>query len=322
MKNRKLLLLSIFLLSFFLLGVSRSEDFPSKPIKLVSPYAAGGGTDMSLRLLSERLQQKWGQPVVVEYKPGAGGNIGSEYVFRSPPDGHTLLLTPPPPLIINRHLFSKMNFDSMLFTPISQIYESANVLLVANTVPIENMQQLIRYAKENPGKLSYGSPGEGSTGHLTAEMLSTTADIKFSHIPYNGTGPALVAVLGGHIDLMFSEVSAALPQIKSGKVKAIAVSSLKRNPSLPDVPAISETLPGFSATTSGNLVGPPNMPVNIVNKISMAVGEIMHDSEVMKMFLNVSSVPVGNSSAELAQILKTDTEKWGKVIRAVGVKLD
>ena len=315
-------LLTALFCQVMILGALHAQDFPTKPIKLVSPYAAGGGTDMALRLLSERLQQKWGQPVVVEYKPGGSANIGSEYVFRSAPDGHVLLLTPPPPLVINRHLFSKMNFDSMQFTPISQIYESANVLLVATTVPIDSMQQLLRYAKENPGKLTYGSPGEGSTGHLTAEMLSATADIKLTHIPFNGTGPALVAVLGGHIDLMFSEMSAALPQIKSGKVKAIAVSSLKRNPSLPDVPAISETLSGFNATTSGNLVGPPNMPASVVNKISLAVSEILHEPEVMKMFLNVSSVPIGNSSQELGQILKADSDKWGRVIKAVGVKLD
>lgn len=322
MKFRIFLTFAVILFTCFQFDLSTAQDFPIKPIKLVSPYAAGGGTDMSLRLLSDRLQQKWGQPVVVEYKPGASGNIGSEYVFRSPADGYTLLLTPPPPLIINRHLFSKMNFDSMLFTPISEIYESANVLLVSNSVPIDNLQELIHFARENPGKLSYGSPGEGSTGHLTAEMLSTAADIKFSHIPFNGTGPALVAILGGHIDLMFSEVSAALPQIKSGKVKAIAVSSLNRNPSLPEIPAISETLSGFNATTSGNLVGPPNMPSNITTKISMAVSQVMHEPEVIKMYLNVSSIPVGNSAQELAQSLKSDTEKWGKVIRSVGIKLD
>jgi tripartite-type tricarboxylate transporter receptor subunit TctC len=184
------------------------------------------------------------------------------------------------------------------------------------------MQQLLRYAKENPGKLTYGSPGAGSTGHLAAEMLSATAEVKFTHIPFNGTGPALVAVLGGHIDLMFSELSAALPQIKSGKVKAIAVSSFKRNPSLPDVPAISETLAGFSATTSGNLVGPPNMPASVVNKISLAVSDVLHEPEVMKMFLNVSAIPIGSTPQEMAQILKTDSDKWGKVIKSVGVKLD
>ena len=322
MNSNPLRLLAFIVVQLLCLGSVQSQDFPTKPIKLISPYAAGGGTDLSLRLLSDRLQQKWGQPVVVEYKPGGSANIGSEHVFRSPPDGHTLLLTPPPPLTINRHLFSKMNFDSMLFTPISHIYESANVLLVANTVAIDNMQQLIRFAKENPGKLTYGSPGSGSTGHLAAEMLSSMAEVKFTHIPFNGTGPALVAVLGGHIDLMFSELSAALPQIKSGKVKAIAVSSLKRNPSLPDVPAISETLAGFSATTSGNLVGPPNMPPSVVSKISLAVSDILHEPEVMKMFLNVSATPMGSTPQELAQILKVDSDKWGKVIKSVGVKLD
>lgn len=322
MNHNFLRLILFFVLPLFYLTPILAQEFPSKPIKLISPYAAGGGTDMSLRLLSERLQQKWGQPVVVEYRPGGSANIGSEYVFRSSPDGHTLLLTPPPPLTINRHLFSRMNFDSSMFTPISQIYESANVLLVATSVPIDSMQQLLRYSKENPGKLSYGSPGEGSTGHLAAEMLSSIADIKLAHIPFNGTGPALVAILGGHIDLMFSELSAALPQIKSGKVKAIAVSSLKRNPSLPDVPAISETLTGYSATTSGNLVGPPNMPANVVNKISLAVSDIMHEPDVIKMFLNVSAVPIGSTPQELSQILKNDSEKWGKVIKSVGVKLD
>jgi tripartite-type tricarboxylate transporter receptor subunit TctC len=301
---------------------AQDKPYPSRPITLIVAWPAGGSVDTVARLIAEPLRVHLGQPVLIVNRGGAVGTIGANVVAKAAPDGHTLLLTPPPPLTINRHLFSKMNFDSMLFSPISQIYESANALLVANTVPIDSMQQLLRYAKENPGKLTYGSPGAGSTGHLAAEMLSATAEVKFTHIPFNGTGPALVAVLGGHIDLMFSELSAALPQIKSGKVKAIAVSSFKRNPSLPDVPAISETLAGFSATTSGNLVGPPNMPASVVNKISLAVSDVLHEPEVMKMFLNVSAIPIGSTPQEMAQILKTDSDKWGKVIKSVGVKLD
>lgn len=300
----------------------QGQDYPSKPIKIVSPYAPGGGTDLALRILSDRLQKKWGQPAVVEYRPGAGGNIGAELVFRSPPDGYTLLLTPPPPLVINKHLYKKLSFDPGAFVPVSLISESPNVLLVRTGLPIDSLQQLINFAKENPGRLNYASPGDGSTPHLTAELFKSMTAVKLTHIPFNGTGPAIVALLGEHVDMMFSEISAAIPHIRAGKVRALAVSSEKRSPSLPDVPTVSEVLPGFVSMTSGNLVAPPLTPPAIVNKLSAAIAEIMREPEIAKRFLELSAVAVGSTPAEHALVLKQDSDRWEKVIRLTGTRMD
>ena len=301
---------------------ANAQDYPSKLIKLVSPYAPGGSTDVALNLLKERLMKKWGQPVIIEYRPGASANIGTEMVFRSPPDGYTLLLTPSPPLTANKYLFTKLRFDPQNFTPISLVAESPNVLVCNPKLPIETVQQLISFAKANPGRLNYATTGNGSTNHLAGELFQLMAEVQLTKIPYNGTGPTVVALLGGQVDMMFMAMGAAMPHILSGKLRALAVAGEKRSPLLPNVPTVSEVLPGFVSMSSSGIVAPPMTPPAIVNKLSVAIAEIMREPEIVQRFLDLSSVAVGSTPAEYALSLKQESEHAEKVIRRIGLTLD
>lgn len=301
---------------------AHAQDYPSKLIKLVSPYAPGGSTDVALNLFKERLMRKWGQPVMIEYRPGASANIGTEMVFRSPPDGYTLLLTPSPPLTANKYLFTKLGFDPHAFTPISLIAESPNVLVLNPKLPIETVQQLINFAKANPGRLNYATTGNGSTNHLAGESFQLMAEVQLTKIPYNGTGPTIVALLGGQVDMMFMVMGAAMPHIRAGKLRALAVAGEKRSPLLPDVPTVSEVLPGFVSMASSGIVAPPMTPPAIVNKLSVAIAEIMREPEIVQRFLDLSSVAVGSTPAEYALSLKKESDHAEKVIRRIGITLD
>lgn len=301
---------------------SHAQDYPNKLIKLVVPFAPGGGTDIVARLVADRLQAKWGQPVIVENRPGAGGNIGAEAVFRSPPDGYTLLLTPPPPLVINKSLYTKLSFDPDEFVPVSLISASSNILLVHPKLPIESVKQLVDYAKANPDRLNYASQGNGTTSHLTAELFKSMAGINLNHVPYKGSGPAITDLLGGQVDVMFAEISTAVSHIQAGKLRALAVGSEKRNPSLPNVPTVSETLPGFVSMTSSNIVAPPKTPPAIVNRLSSAIAEAMRDPTVVKRLSDLSAVAIGSTPPEHAKFLNQERERWGAVIRATGTTLD
>jgi tripartite-type tricarboxylate transporter receptor subunit TctC len=313
----------LFLVAAMGLAITaHAQDYPSKLIKLVSPYAPGGSTDVSLNLLKERLITKWGQPVVIEYRPGASGNIGTEAVFRSPPDGHTLLLTPSPTLTANKYLFTKLSFDPQAFTPVSLIVESPNVLVVNPKLPIETVQQLINYAKANPGRLNYATTGAGGTSHLAGELFQLMAEVQLTPIPFNGTGPTIVALLGGHVDMMFMIMGSAMPHIRAGKLRAIAVAGETRSPLLPNVPAVTEVLPGFVSMASSGIVAPPMTPPAIVNKLSVAIAEIMKEPEIVQRFLDLGSVSVGSTPAEYARSLKQESGHAEKVIRRIGITLD
>jgi len=322
MIRKTLLGLISFLAAMGFTPVTHAQDYPSKLIKLVVPFAPGGGTDIVARILGERLQAKWGQPVIVEHRGGAGGNIGAEAVFRAAPDGYTLLLTPPPPLVINKSLYAKLSYDPDAFVPVSLISASPNVLIVHPNVAAESVQQLIDVARTRLEPLNYASQGNGTTSHLTAEMFKSMAGVRLVHVPYKGTGPAITDLLGGQVDMMFAEISAVVPHIRSGKVRALAVGSDKRNSSLPNVPTVAEAIPGFLSMTSSNIVAPPGTPAAIVNKLSSAIAEIMRQPEVVKRLLDLSAVAIGSTPAELAQSMKMDSERWGTVIRVTGTTLD
>ena len=224
---------------------AHSQDYPSKPIKLIVPIATGAAFDTVTRLLAEKLHNKWGQPVIVENRAGASHNMGAEAVFRSAPDGYTMLFAPPPALVINKSLFSKLAYDPDAFVPVSVVVSTYNVLAVNTSVPAQSVQQLIAYAKANPDRLNYASAGSGSTPHLAAEMFKTMAGITIAHIPFKGTSQAILEVMGGRVDMMFVDIGLALPHIRSGKLRVLAVASEKRSSVLPETPAMSEVLPGF-----------------------------------------------------------------------------
>jgi tripartite-type tricarboxylate transporter receptor subunit TctC len=324
MKNpsNRTILSALALVAAGLAHTAHAQDYPSKLIKIVVPFPPGGGTDVVARIVADKLQTKWGQPVVVEHRGGAGGNIGAEAVYRSAPDGYTLLVTPPPPLVINKSLYSKLGFDPDQFVPVSMISASPNVLVVSPKLGVDSVQQLIDHAKANPDKLNYASQGNGTTAHLTAELFKSMTGTRITHIPYKGSGPAIADLLGGQVDMMFVEISAAVPHIRGGKVKALAVGSEKRNPSVPNVPTVAETLPGFVSMTSNNMVAPPKTPPAIANKLSAAVADIMREPEIVKRLQDLSALAIGSTPPELARVMKQDSERWGKVIRQTGTTLD
>lgn len=304
------------------LSAAQANDYPSKPIRLVVPFASGGGTDIVARIVAEKVQAKWGQPVIVDHRPGAGGNIGAEFVYRAAPDGYTLLLTPPPPLVINQGLYSKIPFKAEEFKPVSLISASPNILVIHPALPVSNVKELIEYAKKNPDKVNYASQGNGTTSHLTAEMFGSQAGIQLNHVPYKGSGPALADLMGGQVNMMFAEVSSAINLVRAGKLRVLAVGGARRSPALPDTPTMSDTLSGFVSTSSSSLVAPPGTPAEVVNKLSAVVAEAMKEPAIARRLTELSTEPVGSSPEQHAQYLREERQRWDAVIRKVGIQLN
>jgi tripartite-type tricarboxylate transporter receptor subunit TctC len=297
------------------------QDYPSKPITIVVPVAPGGGVDRSARILADKLRQKWGQPVIVENRPGATGNIGTEHVAKAVPDGYTLLAATVAQLVINKRLYSKLSYDSDAFVPISVITASPLVMVVHGKVAAANPQELIAFAKLNPGRLSYASQGSGSTAHLTAEWFKWMADIKAAHIPYKGVPPALTDMFGGRVDMTFLDLGNTLPYIRAGKLRALAVCSEKRNPLLPDVPATSEMLPGLVASSWFGMVATPGTPSSIADKLSAAIAEALQDPDVTKQ-LDSGLEVIGNTPTEMMLFMRQERERWANIIRITGATVD
>ena len=300
-----------------------AQEWPAKPVRIIVPFPPGGSADLLPRIVGERLAQQWGQPVVIENRPGAAGNIGATAVFQAEPDGYTLLSAPPPPLVINRLIYPKLAYDSTQFVPMTVIAAIPNVLLVHPRVAATSVNELIAYARQNPTKLNYASQGSGTTSHLTAELFKSMAGgLQITHVPYKGTAPALADLLAGQVDMMFDNLGVSLPQVKSGKLKALAVASSKRVPSLPDVPTVAETLPGFDAVTWFGIVGPPRTPPAIADKVAAGVAESLRNPDVLRRLGDLSADPLGMSPAETAAFMRQETERWGAVVRSAGVKVE
>ena len=302
---------------------ARAQDYPIRPIKIIVPYPAGGSADLMPRIFAEKLGAKWRQPVLIENRPGAGGNIGAEVVYKAEPDGHTLFATAPGPLVVNQNLYRKLAFDPAQFVPISVMAAIPNVFLVNPKVPAYNVNEFIAYVRANPGKLNYGSQGNGTTSHLTAELFKSSAGgLNITHVPYKGSAPAMAALLGGEIDLMFDNLGVTLQHVKSGKLRALAVCSEKRVASLPDVPAMSEFLSGFTSVAWFGIVAPPKTPAAIAEKLSAAVAEAIRQPDVAKRLAAMSADPIGGTPAEMAAFMRRDGERWKSVIESAGVKVD
>ena len=318
-------MLRLLLLAAALLVVlpASSQGYPLRPIRIIVPFPAGGTADIMPRIFGEKLAAKWGQPVVVDNRPGAAGNIGAEIVFKAEPDGYTLLSAPPPPLVINPILYPGLPFDPTRFATVSVMGAVPNVLLVHPKVPAASVQELIAYARANPDKLNYGSQGNGTTSHLTTEMFKTMAgSLTITHVPYKGTAPALAALLGGEVNLMFDNLGVSLPHARAGRLKALAVCSERRIAALPDVPAMADTFPGFISIAWFGIVAPPKTPPAIAEQLSAAVREALKLPDVAKRLADLSAEPVGSTPAQMAAFMKQDAERWRKVIRSAGVKLD
>ncbi|EJL78057.1 hypothetical protein PMI12_01317 [Variovorax sp. CF313] len=310
-----------------LLGTSQAmAQQQQRPIRLVVPYAAGGPIDNTARILAERVKDSLG-PVIIDNKPGAGGNIGADIVAKAPADGLTIGIAATATNAVNPWLYSKIPFNAATdFAPITQMVRVPNVLVMnadtAKRLNINSVADLIRYAKANPAKLNYGSGGNGSAGHLAGELFKKEAGIFALHIPYNGGNPAQLALISGQVDFNFDNLATAAPNIRSGKLKAIAVTTLQRSNALPDVPPIADTLKGFSIDTWWGLVAPAGTPHEVVVKLNRAFVAALNAPETKTRFASMLAEPVGNSPEQFGSFMKSELAKYEKVVKATGAKVD
>jgi tripartite-type tricarboxylate transporter receptor subunit TctC len=273
------------------------------------------------RVVADYLTRKWGQPVVIENRSGAGGNVGAEAAYKSEPDGYTLLSAPPPPLVINHNLYPKLGFDPLRFEPIAVMGLVPNALLTNPGFPPNSVAEVIAYAKANPGKIISATQGNGTTSHLTSEMFQMMAGIKVTHVPYRGAAPALSDLVGGTANVMFDNLGVSLAQVHGKKIRLLGVATPKRMPTLPDVPTIAETLPGFEASAWFAVVAPPGTSKKIVEKLNADINEALRDPAVVKRLGAMSAQIVGGGTQETIRFFRSEVERWHKVIKAANIKL-
>jgi tripartite-type tricarboxylate transporter receptor subunit TctC len=306
----------------FAAGVA-AQPYPKKPIVMISPWPPAGPAELVARVVGGKLSELLGQPVVIESKPGANGTIGATFVAKAVPDGYTLLFSHVGPIAISPALQKDMPYDSAKdFAPITQVVSGPTILVVRPGIPVKNMKELLAYAKANPGKLSYGSVGPGSTTHLAGEMVKLMGGVDILHVPYKGAAPVVTDMLGGQIDMGFINVAGILPQIRSGKVRPIAVSTLKRSSILPDLPTVAETLPGFEVNSWYGMMAPAGTPKDIVALLYRETAKVLKMPDVIERMKESGLDTVGSTPEEYAAKIQDDLERWAKIIKAANVKLD
>jgi tripartite-type tricarboxylate transporter receptor subunit TctC len=299
---------------------SAENNYPNRPVKIIVPAPPGGAADVLPRIVSEKLAARWNQPVIVENRPGAALNVGAEAVARAEPDGYTLLATAPGPLAIYQFIYANLRYEPSAFTPVTILASSPFVLAVGSSVESSDLSRFLALAKANPGKFTFGSTGVGSPPHLSGEMLKARAGIDLLHVPYKGMVPALTDLLGGRLDMVFVDLGSTLQHVMAGKVRVLGVGSDMQIPELVGVPAISETLPGFTATTWFAVVAPPKTPANIAGEASKAIAESLALPDVTKRFRDFHATPVGGSPAQTAAFFHGEVERWREVVAAAGIK--
>ncbi|CAM3552835.1 tripartite tricarboxylate transporter substrate binding protein [Bordetella sputigena] len=300
-----------------------TANYPSSPIKLVVPFAPGGFTDVVARMLAEKLSPELGQPVVVENRMGAGSTIGTDYVAKAAPDGYTLVLVSTTH-VIGPWLYKKLPYDAIKsFAPITKLVDSPYVLVVNPNVPAKSVGELIALAKSKPGRLDYASSGNGSSQHLAAALFATMADIKINHVPYRGSGQALNDIIGGQVSMGFLGVTAALPQIAGGRLRALAVTTKERSADLPDVPTLDEAgVKGYEANIWLGLLAPAGTPKPVLDKLHDATAKVMQGPEAAKALATAGLTLSLSSESEFAALLKSESAKWGKVVRDTGASVN
>jgi len=306
-------------------AIAQAQDFPTKPVVLVIPFPPGGPTDAMARTLAAEMKTSLGQPVIVENRAGAGGNIGAEYVARSAPDGQTLLFGTSGPLAINSSLYRKIGYDQVKsFAPVIQVGHLPNILVVNPSVPAKNVQELVAYAKANPGKLSYASSGNGASSHLAGVMFNSIAGTDLQHVPYKGTGPALNDLLGGQVSMSFTDVLTALPYVKAGKLRALGVTTASRSQALPDVPTLAEQgIKGYDVSVFFGVVAPAGTPPATIDKLNKAFSQALASPKVKKIFSDQGLEAAADSSPQqLARFIASETDKWKGVVKQSGAQLD
>ncbi len=303
--------------------LAAAQEWPTKPVRIVVPFAAGGTTDITARVVAEQLTLSLKQAFVVENRGGAGGNVGAAEVAKSAHDGYTFLMGTPGTQAINQFLYPKMPYDTAKdLVPVSFVVRVPNVLMVHPGVGVKTIAGLIAKARARPGAMSYGTPGNGSTGHLSTELFKSRAGIFVTHIPYRGSGPMLLDLIAGQIEMAIDNLPSAIPHIRAGKLVALGVTSEQRNSQLPDVPTIASVLPGYAAESWFVLVAPAGTPAPIINRLSAEVDRILKRGEVIERFKGLGAEPVGGTPEQLGQFIGAETRKWQQVVKASGAKVD
>jgi len=317
-----MLLVLFFVLSVLFHGSTQAEVYPDHAVKIIVPFPAGGTADVIPRIVADWLSRKWGQPVVIENRTGAAGNIGAELAYRSAPDGYTLLSAPPPPLVINQNLYPKLAFDPAKFEPIIVMAQVPNALIVnPKNVKASTVPELVEYLQKNPDKVTVATQGNGTTSHLTSELFQLMAKVKLRTIPYRGSSPALQGLLAGDVDLMFDNLGVSLSLVDSGKLRLLAVASPIRLPALSDVPTIAETLPGFEAVAWYAIVAPPKTPRSIVEQINADVNEALRQPALQDQFKKLSAEIFGGSVEKTSKYMLEEVDRWRAVIKAANIEV-
>lgn len=315
MKIQQLLLSAVTVFASLSASVTLAQDYPNKPIKLIVPFAPGGGADNTARIISEPLAKRLGQPVIIEYKPGAGGVIGAAFVASAPKDGYTLLFATPGQQMTAPYLMDKMPYDAATaFSSVIELIEGSNVLVVTKELPVNSVKELIAYAKANPNKVNFASSGIGSSSHLAGELFKSMAGINIEHVPYKGSGAAVTEVIGGSVQMSIDSLSVYQAHIKAGAVKALAVSTLARNVALPDLPPIADTLPGYTAAPINYITVPAGTPKAIITKLNKELNEVLKNPEVRERLIATGLDVKGGTPEEMDRVVESESKKWQKVI--------
>ena len=316
-------IVALCFLAVAITGVSPAEaDYPVRPVRWIVGYPAGGTTDILARLIGHALSERLGRQFVIENKPGAGNNIGTEAVIGSPPDGYTVLLVNPANAI-NATLYRKLPFNFMRDTaPIAGIMRVPNVMEVNPSVPANTVAEFIAYAKANPGKINWASSGNGTSVHLSGELFKIMTGVELTHVPYRGSAPALTDMLGGVVQVMFDNMPSSLPYIRADKLRALAVTTAQRSPALPDVPTVSEAVPGYEASAFFGMSAPKGTPADIIDKLNNEINAVLADAGMQAKLADLGGTPIPGSAAEFGQLIAAETEKWADVIKRGGVSLE
>ena len=314
-----------FLILLLAMPFGYAQSWPQRPVRVIVPFAPGGASDLMPRLVGEKLAAIWAQPVIIDNRAGAAGNIGMEAGAKAPPDGYTLLAAPNGNLVVNPHMYSKLSYDVFKdLAPVTRIAAVQNVLVVNPEVPAGSMKEFIALARAKPGTLNFGSPGHGSQAHVGVELLKIQLGLELVHLPYQGVGPAMKDLLGGRLQLMLAQVPSALPQIKAGKLRPLGVASSAPLAALPEVPTIAAAagLPGYEAVSWYALMAPAGTPHEVISKIHTDVAKVLQFPEVRERLAGMGAEPSGEAPAELAARIKSEYERWGEVVRKANIKAD
>ena len=324
LERRRLLATAALLPVALAARAAHAEDYPDKPVRLVVPFPPGGGADNLARAIMPKVSQALGKPIIIDNKPGAGGNVGAQLVAESAPDGYTLLYGTNGTHSINQSLYQSLRFDPIKdFAPVSRMTEIAAMLVVNPQLPIMTVTQLIRYAKANPGKVNFASAGNGTTSHLSGELFKTMAGIDIVHIPYRGGGLAVTDLIGGQVQMMIDVMPNVYPLAKEGRIRGIAVSTAQRFPGAPELPTIAESgLPGFEASAWDGVLAPAGTPEAIVNKLNAAIRTALADPELIETLKSRGATVVPSTPDEFARHIVASTKKWAQVVKASGAKID